>query len=353
MGHASLKPRREFPGATHFRDRHGVRRWRYREKGFAAQLGRDYGSQEFIDRYEAALKHKKVKGGVGQDRTRPGTINALVAAFYNTPEFRATAPVTQYGYRLTLEQFRRGHGDKRVSKLQRRHVQEILTEKADTPAAAHLLLGLIRRLMDLAIVLEMRHDNPTTGVKPYKLKPGGHHTWKEDEIGSYYGLHKLGSIAYLAITLMLYTGVARGDAVNLGWGNVDQEKGRISYRRKKTRRVSEIVIDIPIHPDLAEALELCPRDADTFLVGSFGRQISAGRLGQLMRIWCDEVGLKQCSSHGLRKACARRLAEAGCTPHQIAAVTGHATLAEVERYTRAADRTGLADAGFEKLAKRS
>ena len=50
-----MKRRREFPGATYFRDRHGKMRWRYREKGFIAQLGTDYGSPEFVKRYEAAL----------------------------------------------------------------------------------------------------------------------------------------------------------------------------------------------------------------------------------------------------------------------------------------------------------
>ena len=45
---------------------------------------------------------------------------------------------------------------------------------------------------------------------------------------------------------------------------------------------------------------------------------------------------------GLRKAAARRLAEAGCTAHQIAAITGHRTLAEVQRYTQAADQGRLA-----------
>lgn len=54
--------------------------------------------------------------------------------------------------------------------------------------------------------------------------------------------------------------------------------------------------------------------------------------------------------HGLRKACARRLADAGATPHEIQAVTGHKTLKEVERYTAAAGRAGLADIGFQKLA---
>jgi integrase len=55
--------------------------------------------------------------------------------------------------------------------------------------------------------------------------------------------------------------------------------------------------------------------------------------------------------HGLRKATARRLAEAGCTPHQIAAMTGHQSLKEVERYTRAADQRRLAAAAVVRLEK--
>ncbi|GBR37695.1 hypothetical protein AA101099_0837 [Neoasaia chiangmaiensis NBRC 101099] len=56
------------------------------------------------------------------------------------------------------------------------------------------------------------------------------------------------------------------------------------------------------------------------------------------------------SGHGLRKAAARRLAEAGCTTHQIAAITGHKTLSEVERYTRAVDQRKLAQEAMERMA---
>ncbi|WP_337248116.1 tyrosine-type recombinase/integrase [Rhodovulum sulfidophilum] len=65
-----------------------------------------------------------------------------------------------------------------------------------------------------------------------------------------------------------------------------------------------------------------------------------------------EADLPACSSHGLRKACARRLAEAGATTNQIASVTGHKTLALVQHYTAAAEREGLADSAFEKLLAR-
>jgi integrase len=52
------------------------------------------------------------------------------------------------------------------------------------------------------------------------------------------------------------------------------------------------------------------------------------------------------SAHGLRKATCRRLAEAGCSANQIAAISGHATLREVERYTKAASQDHLAALRF-------
>jgi hypothetical protein len=50
----------------------------------------------------------------------------------------------------------------------------------------------------------------------------------------------------------------------------------------------------------------------------------------------------------LRKAAARRLAEAGCTAHEIGAITGHTSLAELVRYTKAADQRRLAETAMAK-----
>jgi hypothetical protein len=47
----------------------------------------------------------------------------------------------------------------------------------------------------------------------------------------------------------------------------------------------------------------------------------------------------------------RRLAEADGTAKQIAAVSGHKTLREIERYTEAADQRKLAHAAIEKLRR--
>jgi hypothetical protein len=53
--------------------------------------------------------------------------------------------------------------------------------------------------------------------------------------------------------------------------------------------------------------------------------------------------------HGLRKAQMRRLAEAGASAKQIASISGHKTLREVERYTAAADQKHLSRGAISKL----
>ena len=59
----------------------------------------------------------------------------------------------------------------------------------------------------------------------------------------------------------------------------------------------------------------------------------------------------RCVLHGLRKAAARRLAEAGCSPHQIMAITGHKSLDEVQRYCDAARQVGLARDAIDALER--
>ena len=58
---------------------------------------------------------------------------------------------------------------------------------------------------------------------------------------------------------------------------------------------------------------------------------------------------RKCVPHGLRKACLRRLAEHGGSAKEIAAVSGHKSLGEVERYTAAADQRKLSTAAIAKL----
>ena len=91
---------------------------------------------------------------------------------------------------------------------------------------------------------------------------------------------------------------------------------------KKTRAV----LEIPLHDDLQKIIEATPGEHLTFLTTKTGKSYAPNDLSDEFR----GSGLPHCSIHGLRKAAARRLAEARCSAHEIAAITGHKTLKEVD-----------------------
>src|SRR5215472_7311395 len=107
-------------------DRHGKRRVRFRKSGFTTYLtGLPY-SDDFNAQYWAALEGvKKNSENVGAElRTRPGSLNELIVAYYRSPGFLDLKASTKEGRRSVVEALRKLHGDKPLAKLQRQHVEQ-------------------------------------------------------------------------------------------------------------------------------------------------------------------------------------------------------------------------------------
>jgi integrase len=123
-------------------------------------------------------------------------------------------------------------------------------------------------------------------------------------------------------------------------------EGMISLRQEKTGEA----LDIPIHAALAASLATHRSEQLVLVATAYGQPFTAKGFGNWFSAAARRAGLPAgCSAHGLRKAAARRLAEAGCTAHQIAAITGHRSLKEIERYTRAVDQKHNARAAMAKV----
>jgi integrase len=123
----------------------------------------------------------------------------------------------------------------------------------------------------------------------------------------------------------------------------------LTVRQQKTGAA----LAIPVHPELESIIAATPIGHLTLLTTKTGKSYGANDFSQQFRAWCNQAGLPpRCGFHGLRKAAARRLAEAGCTVHEIAAITGHATLSEVERYTKAVDQARMARAAMARATGR-
>ena len=302
-------------------------------------------SEEFMKEYAAALQAATPQpGNIGLTRTIHGSFNDLVVRYYRSPEFHDLKASTQSVRRNIIERFRVEHGDKPIAKLKRVHISEIIGAKANTPEAANNLLKVLRVLLNYAVKNGMIPSNPAISVPRYSSRnPDGIHAWTEDELPQFIKRHPVGTKPHLAMTLMLCTGQRRSDVVRMGWQHIRNDK--ITVRQEKTTTP----LQLPIHPDLEQALTAEPRNNLTFLVTEFGKPFTAAGFGNWFRDRCNEAGLPQCSAHGLRKLAATRLADVGCSDREIMAITGHQSVSEVSRYTKLRDKARLAEQAMAKL----
>ena len=83
---------------------------------------------------------------------------------------------------------------------------------------------------------------------------------------------------------------------------------------------------------------------------AFGKPFTANGFGNKMREWCDEAGLPECTSHGLRKLCLVRLADIeGMDVLDLQAISGHKDLRELQIYIETANRKRRAKRAIERL----
>jgi len=333
-----------------YKDRHGKERLYFRRPNYPrVALRGPVGSAEFFEDYDAALKQEPVKLQVGATRIKPGTLGDLTSQYYQSARFRGLKPQTQANYRRIIDSFQSmtfpdgtPFRDAPVRGLKRRHLLIILDGKTDVPGAAYSMLKRLKTLFDFAIEREFRTDNPAALIRPPKIN--GFRALEDADIDLYLKHWPAGSPQRRAIIVLLYTGQRRSDAVRMGRQHI--KDGRITVTQQKTGHR----LEIPIHPVLRTEIDLMPAGQMMFITGTSGKPMTAESFTNTFRKWCKEAGLPSNSSpHGCRKAAGRRLAEAGCSAHQIMSILGHESLSEAERYTKTARQKTLADSAMEKM----
>jgi integrase len=293
------------------------------------------GSAEFMEAYQQALMAVAPIALGKSTRSKPGSVSAAIAEYYGSQVFRSLTGGTPAKRRAILEHFRERYGHKQLASLPKEFVVALLD--AMPPHTARNWLNAFRHFMRWCEQRKLVRQDPTWGIRLRTPKSDGHHTWTDDEVAQFEAAHPIGTKARLALALGLYTAQRRGDVVRMGPQHI--RAGVLTVRQAKTGTA----LAIPVHPLLRAILDATPTGHLTLLVTKSGKSYGANDFSEQFRKWCDDAGLLQaCTFHGLRKAALTRLADAGCTAHEISAISGHKSLKEVERYTRAADQARLA-----------
>lgn len=335
-------PRRKYPHVQTQRTQHGRVVYYFRkDRGPRIRLPDAYGSDEFISAYIQALAGEKPT----KRREKPacGSLRWLVDLYRASSEWAALAPATRKQRDNILSHVLEGSSDFPADAIERKHIIAGRERRKETPGAANNYLKTMRAVFSWATERELVAEDPTQGVKKLRLQAGGFHAWSEDEIQAFEKRWPLGTRERLALAILLYSGLRRGDAVKLGRQHI--RNGWIFIRTEKTRAE----IRIPILPPLAAAIAATPTGDLTFLSTQSGQPRTKAGFGTWFREVCKTAGVPG-RAHGLRKAGARRLAENGATDKQLNAVYGWSDESrESATYTRAADRARLAEDALAKL----
>jgi integrase len=264
-----------------------------------------------------------------------GSLGLLITEFYASRAFRDLKTSSKQTYRAALEPLAKVHGH-RTAKITHRQAAKLIADIGETkPSMANLTKRVLQAVYKYAVKASWVDANPIIGIDPFKT--GTHHTWTEGELQTFEKRWPLGTRQRLAYALLLYTGQRVGDVAKMNRGDVVGTELHVIQQKTGTE------LHLPFVAEIQKALLAYPAKGLTLIGREDGKPMTRAGLTRFMSDAIAEAGLSaKCVSHGLRKAAMRRLAEAGKTTKQIAAVSGHKSLREVERYTDAAEQRRLA-----------
>jgi integrase len=310
----------------------GVRRGR---------LPGDENSPEWLEAYAQIMR------GVVTERSRTpnayGSVGWLIQEYTASKAYAKLAPATRESYSRNLEHLRT-LASFPATDIKRAHIRRLREAMADTPRAQHLFTQVAARLFSWGISdRDLEMSNPAAKMKREDA-PESYAAWSEAEMQAFEGSGPPRA-AMSAYMLARYAGARRTDLAGLRRSSYDGLA--ISIPGTKT----DTPVTVPAHPRLKAYLDSLPPTL-YLITDEHGRPVKANTLSKVMRAHLDKIGLSHLTLHGLRHTAGQALAEAGCSPHEIAAVLGHRTLQMVQHYTKKARQGRLAASAIVKLRTR-
>jgi integrase len=298
-------------------------------------------SPKFLAAYSAAMEQVKPSAATG-------TIRAAIIALRCSDRYLSASPAYRAIMARNLEAISTTAKTAKLAHLEARHIRADISTLSPNPAGQRLKAW--RMLCAFATETGLVDADPSNGVKsPRAPKSDGHPPWTAEDIAQFRARWPIGTTPRAAMELLHWTGARISDAVRIGPQHIGRD-GVLSFEQKKTGGRAYVPWSCALpsfaangDPDRQMMLDAIAHMTGhlTFLATSTGRTRTATGLGNTIAKSCTDAKLPELSAHGLRKSRAIALAEAGATPHQIGAWTGHSSLSEIAHYTRAVDRRAM------------
>ena len=225
-------------------------------------------------------------------------------------------------------------GDKLLSSINPGMIEEfkITLEGKVSPATMNHYLKLLRAMFRKAEFWGYLVRSPFQGISFYREPPGRERVLAKEELEKL--LPYCNPTVRLAILIGYFSGMRKGEILNLRWDDLDLRNGFITIRSTKSGEARTV----PLNPVLAKELKNFPRHLKSKYV--IHDPNSGEPIGDFKKAWGNAVkkaGIENFHFHDLRHSFASNLAMSGADPLTIKRFTGHKTLAMVSRYAHISD----------------
>ncbi|WP_191090064.1 site-specific integrase [Histidinibacterium aquaticum] len=288
------------------------------------------------DSPEFDREYWKLRSGQSE-RLKPGrathTYGELIRSYRRSSAYLTRAPATRKKYDDVLEALLEKNATKDVRKTTRSQVRAIHEKYAATPRKADWQIQVIKLLFNFAIQeLDWPMTNPAAGISLFGTSKE-HEPWPEWLQKAYDNAAQArddvhGQRALIARHLGCGTGQRPSDLVSMEWDHFDGEYMAVVQDKTKTR----LWVYCPTF--LRNFLESVPRTGRFILAKNLTEPLTYWQMASAFQKVRGALGHKAESyvMHGWRFTAATELAEAGCSDAEIQSVTGHKSLAMVQKY---------------------
>jgi integrase len=297
------------------------------------------GSVEFIESYQAAVGSTKPKAD--------GTFRALIERYRRSSYFTELAPKTRKDYDAILLLIERKFGTLPLAALAAPKIRATFEDWRDgflpQKRKADYAWSVLARVLSVAVKRGEITRNPCERGDRLYSSDRAELTWSEGDLARLFAVASAEVAA--VVTVALWTGQRQGDVLRLAWSAYDGQTIRVRQSKTAAR------VSVPVGAPLRDLLARLPRTGPLILQSSDGRPWSADGFRSSFRRACERAGIEDLHFHDLRGTAVTRMALAGCTVPQIAAVTGH-SLDDVGAILDAhylGERAGLAEQAIVKL----
>jgi integrase len=349
-GRRAFRPGHKPPKGLHpERDFRGNPIWIYREgHGPRIRIKEAFGTQAFEEAYYAARHQYGHQASPAEalipqkpGHADPASLQWLIdryLAWLEPKTGKGFAPMTKKAHRNTLTRIGKKLGSCPYTLVDKQHIR-YLRDDADKKGAKTMANRAIFSMRGLYVWAIKEMDllpegaNPTDGVATIATTSTSRHKWSDVECDRFEAAYGLGTLPRLAYDLYCFTGQRTSDVVKMGWSHLDLDEGVMTIVQQKTGKT----VIVPVMPELLESITAAEQAGvlgkETFLGSERygGRTFSADGFGNVMRKACDEVGIPECTAHGLRHKATMRCVANGADMGFLCTVFGY-TPVTAQRY---------------------